>query len=70
MALYLLLLVAAEACPLVEQPISSLLMLHDRMLWALRVLRGRGFPAPCSSVSLRCVRGLCDSLPGCCSCLG
>lgn len=40
-SLYVLLLIAAGAVPLIEQPMSSLLFHHDRMRWLFKTLRRR-----------------------------
>ena len=45
-AIFIMLLVVANALPMVEQPNSSCMMGHDRMKWLLKILRKQGITVP------------------------
>lgn len=52
--------------PLVEQPISSLLMEHDRMKWLLKLLRRHKITVACRKKDVWLI--LMDILSGSCCC--
>ncbi len=45
-ALIMVLIICCGGVPVLEQPSSSLVMEHDRMVWMLEILLKRGIPAP------------------------